>query len=135
VPTRDIHSQATHNPGSPVRLETTLPDPRAAQLAKLADELHVSKSTLIDEALSLLFTGLIESRRGRRLAIIDAETQRVVSQVSTPSLSQLEWTAHPEEVRLTPKALSRVAELIADPPPPTPALRRAMARLRGKARR
>lgn len=118
-----------------MRLETTLPDPRAAQLAKLADELHVSKSALIDEALSLLFTGLIEARKGHRLAIIDARTQRVISQVATPSLSQLEWTTYSEEIVLTPKALSRVAELIANPPPPTPALRKAMARVRRKARR
>jgi hypothetical protein len=112
-----------------------LPDPRAAQLAKLADELHVSKSALIDEALSLLFTGLIEARKGHRFAIIDAKTQRVISQVATPSLSQLEWTTYSETIELSPAALSQIAELNANPPPPTPALRRAMARHRGKARR
>ncbi|MGB8931818.1 MAG: hypothetical protein WCC48_11280 [Anaeromyxobacteraceae bacterium] len=118
-----------------MRIETTLPDPRAAQLAELAEELNVSKSALIDEALALLFTGLIEARKGHRLAIIDAETQRVISQVATPSLSQLEWTNHVESIELTPAALARIAELNENPPPPTPALRNAMARRRGKARR
>ena len=118
-----------------MRLETTLPDPRAAQLAKLAAELHVSKSALIDEALSLLFTGLIEARKGHRLAIIDARTQRVISQVATPSLSQLEWTTYRETIELSAAALAQIAELNANPPPATPALRKAMAQFKKRSRR
>jgi DNA-binding transcriptional MocR family regulator len=101
-----------------MRIETTLPDPRARQLAELADELHMSKSAVIEEALALLFTGLVEARRGRRVAIIDAESQRVISQLATPALSQVEWASRREPVT--------VSEGVASPPKATAALRKAM---------
>jgi len=109
-----------------MRLEATIPDPRAAQLAELAKELKVSKSTLIEEALSLLFTGLVEARHGRRFAIIEAESQRIVSQVATPLLSQIEWTAHREQVSLSAEGQAKLEQTVARPPKPTAALRRAM---------
>jgi hypothetical protein len=114
-----------------MRLEATLPDPRAEQLAALADELQTSKSALIEEALTLLFTGVLEARRGRRIAIVDAQSERVVSQLATSSLSQIEWAAHRERISVREPALARAAELVEKCPAPGPALRRAM----GKARR
>jgi hypothetical protein len=113
-----------------MRIETTLPDPRARQLAEVADELHMSKSAVIEEALALLFTSLFEARRGRRVAIIDAETQRVISQLSTPALSQVEWTAHRERLTIGVPAFSMAAEAVANPPRPTPGLRKAMRSIR-----
>jgi hypothetical protein len=113
-----------------MRIETTLPDPRARQLAEVADELHMSKSAVIEEALVLLFTSLFEARRGRRVAIIDAESQRVISQLATPALSQVEWTAYRERVTVGEAAFSMAAEAVANPPPATPALRKAMRRAR-----
>lgn len=109
-----------------MRIETTLPDPRARQLAELADELHMSKSAVIEEALALLFTGLVEARRGRRVAIIDAESQRVISQLATPALSQVEWASRREPVTVSEGGLLRVAEAVASPPKATTALRKAM---------
>jgi len=117
-----------------MRIEATLPDPRAQQLADLADELQTSKSALIEEALALLFTSLIEARRGRRVAIIDAETQRVISQLATPALSQLEWAVHRQRVDVGEPGLLMAAEAIARPPRPTPALQKAMKKAR-KGRR
>jgi hypothetical protein len=113
-----------------MRIEATLPDPRAQQLADLADELQTSKSALIEEALALLFTSLIEARRGRRVAIIDAVTQRVISQLATPALSQLEWAASRERVTVGMPGLLMAAEAVANPPRPTPALRKAMKKAR-----
>ncbi len=109
-----------------MRIETTLPDPRAQQLAEMADELQMSKSAVIEEALALLFTSLAEARRGRRMAIIDAETQRVISQLSTPALSQMEWTASRERLTLGSREFSMAAEAVANPPKATAALRRAV---------
>jgi len=113
-----------------MRIEATLPAPRAQQLADLADELQTSKSAIIEEALALLFTSLLEARRGRRVAIIDAETQRVVSQLATPVLSQLEWASHRERLTIGTPGLLLAAEAVADPPRPTPALRKAMRKAR-----
>ena len=109
-----------------MRIETTLPDPRARQLAELADELLMSKSAVIEEALALLFTGLVEARRGRRLAIIDAESQRVISQLATPALSQVEWASRREPVNVSEAGILRVAKAVATPPKATAALRKAM---------
>jgi hypothetical protein len=113
-----------------MRLEATIPDPRYAQLAELSEELNVSKSTLIDEALSLLMTGLMEARHGRRFAIIDAESQSVVTQVATPLLTQAAWVAHREKIELSRKEAQKVDELLAKPPKPTAALRKAVAQRR-----
>jgi hypothetical protein len=109
-----------------MRIETTLPEPRAQQLAEMADELQMSKSAVIEEALALLFTSLAEARRGRRMAIIDAETQRVISQFSSPALSQMEWTASRERLTLGAREFSMAAEAVANPPRPTAALRKAV---------
>ncbi len=113
-----------------MRIETTLPDPRARQLSEVAAELHMSKSAVIEEALALLFTSLLEARRGRRVAIVDAETNRVITQLSTPALSQVEWATHRERIELPEAGLLRVAEAVAHPPEPAPALRKAMRRRR-----
>jgi len=113
-----------------MRIETTLPDPRARQLAEMADELHMSKSAVIEEALALFFTSLVEARRGRRVAIIDAESQRVISQLATPALSQVEWASQRERVAVSGAGFARVAEAVAKPPKATAALRKAMQHAR-----
>ncbi len=77
-------------------------------------------------ALALLFISLVEVRRGRRLAIVDANTQRVISQLATPALSQVEWTGNRERLSLGTAEFSMAAEAVANPPAPTPALRKAM---------
>jgi hypothetical protein len=60
------------------------------------------------------------------MAIIDAETQRVISQLSTPALSQMEWTASRERLTLGAREFSMAAEAVANPPRPTAALRSAV---------
>lgn len=113
-----------------MRLEATISEPRNAQLRELAAELKVSKSTLIDEALAVFMTGLMEARNGRRFAIIDAVSRAVVSQIASPLLSQAEWIAHREKIKLSRKEADTVDRLLADPPKPTAALREAAARQR-----
>ena len=113
-----------------MRIEATIPDPRGEQLQQLADELKVSRSQLVEEALALFLTAATEARGGRRVAIIEAESRAQVREVVSPSLSQLEWAAHVEKIALSRRGVRRVAELIGRPPTPTPALRRALSRRR-----
>lgn len=114
-----------------MRIEATLPDPRGLQLAELADELKMSKSELVQEAISLLMMALSGARRGQRVAMIDAASQRVVAEVTTPLLTQIEWTAGREKMTLSRREAAKVDALVAEPPAPTRALRKAMRRRQG----
>lgn len=117
----------------PTRLEATLPDPRGAQVVELANSLKVSRSAFVEEALSLLVMAIMEARHGRRVAIVDTASQRVVSQLTTPLLMQVEWGTQPrEKIALTRREAKKVDELLANPPSPGPALRRAMSRRRNR---
>jgi uncharacterized protein (DUF1778 family) len=111
-----------------IRVEATLPEPRGLQLAELADELNVTKSDLVQEAVSLLITALSGARRGQRVAMIDAASREVVTEVTTPLLTQIEWTVRREKIILSRREAAKVDELLSNPPEPTPALRKAMAR-------
>lgn len=111
-----------------IRVEATLPEPRGLQLTELATELNVTKSDLVQEAISLLMTALSGARRGQRVAMIDAASREVVTEVLTPLLTQIEWTVGREKITLSQREAARVDELLSKPPAPTPALRKAMAR-------
>ena len=54
-----------------MRFEATIPDNRANAAAQLADELGLSRSQLMDEALALFLKAVVEVRRGRRLVTLD----------------------------------------------------------------
>jgi len=110
-----------------MRLEATISDPWAEALQKLANEMKISKSQIIEEALALFHKAILETRKGRRMAVIDPATQKPVCEVSSPSLTQIEWTSHWETITLTDEEASRVDELLANPPEPTEALRKIMA--------
>lgn len=110
-----------------MRIEATLPESRGLQLNEVATELNVTKSALVEEALSLLLTALTGVRRGQRVAMIDAASQKVVVEVVTPLLTQIEWTAGREKITLSRREAEKVGALLADPPAPTAALRKAMA--------
>lgn len=109
-----------------MRIEATLPDGRGQQLDAAARELGLSRSELISEAVSILLTALHECRRGFRLALVNAAERKVVRELVTPALAQVEWQAHRGKV-----TLPNGAKLAADPEP-TPALRKLTARRRRK---
>jgi hypothetical protein len=113
-----------------MRIEATIADPRAEQLSQLADQLHVSKSQLIEEALAVFLKAVLEAKLGRRLAFIDPTSRQAVCEVASPSLTQLEWTAHQASIQVTSEAMEQVARLVTKPPAPTAKLKRAMARRR-----
>lgn len=113
-----------------MRVEATIGDVRGAQLSELADELGVPKSALVEEALSLLLTALMGTRRGQRVAMIDAASHKVVAELATPLLTQIEWTASREKIALSRKEAAGMDALLSHPPAPTAALRNAMSRRR-----
>jgi hypothetical protein len=114
-----------------MRLEATIPESRGAAAVKLAEELGLSRSQLVDEALSLFMKAVIEVRRGRRLVTLDARSSQPACEIATPTLSALEWALSSEKVELPPEALAKMTELAEAAPQPGPRLRAAAKRPRG----
>ena len=115
------------------RLEATVPEARMEQMSHLEEELGLSRSQIVDEALSLFFKTVMEMKQGWRLAFLDAESQRV-REFSSPALTQVEWTTHRERIVLSDGEFDRAQKILENPPGPTPALKEAVAR-RAKRRR
>jgi hypothetical protein len=111
-----------------MRLEATISAARAAQLAEVVAELKTTKSQLAAEAPALFLKAFMEAKRGRRVAIIEPETRQTVTEMVSPSLSQVEWAAYREKVALSEK--DKVGNLVAHPREPTKALRRVLAKKR-----
>ena len=111
-----------------MRLEATIPDHRGAAVLELAEELGVSRSQLIDEALPLFMKAVTEVRRGRRLVTLDPQSSEPACELATPTLSALEWTMRPEKVDLPATALARMGQLVKAPPKPGARLRAAAKR-------
>jgi hypothetical protein len=74
-----------------VRFEATIPDGRAAAAIMLASDLGLSRSQLIDEALSLFLMATIEAKRDRKLVTVDRQTGAVACELTTPTLATLAW--------------------------------------------
>jgi hypothetical protein len=112
-----------------MRLEATLSETRREQLRTLQAELKLTKSQVIDEALSIFLKAYMETKRGNRLAIIDADGRQTV-EVASPSLSQVEWASFSKRLKLSTPAVNKIKRMIKHPAAPTAALRKAMARRR-----
>jgi hypothetical protein len=111
-----------------MRLEATIPDGRGAAVVKLAEELGLTKSQLIDEALTLFMTAVMEVRRGRRLMTMEQGGSQPACEIVTPSLSMMEWALLPTQVTLPTTAVEKIAALAQAPA-------KAGARLRAAAKR
>src|SRR6185369_2040571 len=113
-----------------MRLEATVPDNRGSAFMQLADELGLSRSQLIDEALALFLKVVLEVRRGRRLVTIDPRSSQPACEMVTPTLAALEWALQPEKLELPAEALAKMHELVEAAPQPSPRLRAAAKRHR-----
>ena len=111
-----------------MRVEATIPDARGQQLDEAARELGLSRSDLIGEALAVFLTSLAERRHGLRLALIDAVRGKIVRELVTPALSQIDWHAHRETITLPTGTV--LAKALASDVKPTPALRKLTTRPR-----
>jgi hypothetical protein len=113
-----------------MRLEATVPDNRGSAVVQLADELGLSRSQIIDEALALFLKAVLEVRRGRRLVTVEPGSSAPACELATPTLSALEWALGPERLVLPPEALAKVREHVEAPPAPNARLRAAAKRHR-----
>ena len=108
-----------------MRIEATVPDSRGAALKELAEELGLSKSEIIDEALALFIKVVEEARRGRRVVSVGSPGE-LPCEITTPSLTLLEWMHARQGITLSTAAVEHMADLIASPPAPNAALRAAL---------
>ncbi len=113
-----------------MRLEATIPDNRGNAAVQLADELGLSRSQLIDEALALFLKAVVEVRRGRRLVTLDPSSSQPACELATPTLSALEWALKPELLELPAEAVTKMRDLAKAAPQPSPRLRAAAQRHR-----
>lgn len=112
-----------------MRLEATVPDSRGSAVQELADQLGLSRSQIIDEALSLFLKAVLEIRRGRRLVTQDPRNQ-AVCELMTPTLAALEWALSPDKLELPDAALAKMKEMVDAPAEPSARLRAAAKRRR-----
>lgn len=111
-----------------MRVEATLPDSRGLALGQLAEELGLSRSQIVDEALGLFLKAVMEVRRGHRLVTMGAG--QATCELSTPTLAALEWTAHAKPLVLSDSAVEKMADLLDRPPAPNARLTEAFRRKR-----
>lgn len=109
-----------------MRLEATIPDHRAQVLLDLADELGLSRSQVIDEAIALFLMAVAAVKRGHRVASLGSTGER---ELTTPLLAALELAlAKGPDIVLSPDAIERVRALLLEARKPSPRLRRAAQR-------
>ena len=111
-----------------MRVEATIPASRGSAVAELAEELGLSRSQIVDEALALFLKAVLEARRGRRLVMVGPGGSESSCEIATPTLSALEWAARPQRVELPAAALARMRDAGRTPP-------KANSRLRAAAKR
>ncbi len=109
-----------------MRVEATIPESRGSAVAELAEELGLSRSQIVDEALALFLKAVLEIRRGRRLVMVGPDASE--TEIATPTLSALEWAAQPQRVELPAASVRRIHEMTRKPP-------KASSRLRAAAKR
>jgi len=114
-----------------MRIEATVPESRGEALVELAQQLGLTRSQIIDEALALFLKAVVEVRRGRRVVTIESNGTTPACEMSTPTLTMLEWAGQRPVIDLSAGGLGKVAELVESPPPPTEALKRVRSRRRG----
>ncbi len=113
-----------------MRLEATVPDSRGAAVVELAEQLGLSRSQIVDEALALFMKAVVEIRRGRRLVTLDPQSAQPACELATPTLSALEWATKPEKLAVSARELRKMAEAIGAPPKPGARLKAAAKRHR-----
>jgi hypothetical protein len=113
-----------------MRIEATIPDNRGTAVQELADELGLSRSQIIDEALSLFIKAVLEIRRGRRLVTLEPDNIHAACELTTPTLTTIEWALKPERLELSDDALAKMQEMVDGPAKPNAKLRAAAKRRR-----
>lgn len=109
-----------------MRIEATLPDSRGNAALKLAEELGLTRSQLVDEAIALFMKVVLEVKKGRRLVTIDPSHNHPACELATPTLTTLEWaTASGPSIKLTADEFEKFVEVTERPPEPSEYLKQA----------
>lgn len=111
-----------------MRIEATVPESRGQAVQELAEQLGLSKSQIVDEALALFLKAVIELRRGRRLVTQDPDNHQSTCELTTPTLTTLEWALTVGTIELPEAALSKMQALVEAAPAPGARLRAAAKR-------
>ncbi|HNH49434.1 MAG TPA: hypothetical protein PKY30_20470 [Myxococcota bacterium] len=111
-----------------MRVEATLPESRGLALDQLANELGLSRSQVVDEAVGLFLKVVLEARRGHRLVTLSGDLP--ACELSTPTLAAMEWTARSQALTLSEASIDKIADLIESPPSPSARLSQAFRRKR-----
>ena len=110
------------------RIEATIPEPRLEQVKHLEEELGLTKSQIVEEAIGLFFKAVLEVRQGHRVGFMANDKKSLAVEFTSPALSQVEWTTHRETIRLSNKGFARMKQLLDKPAAPAAALKAAVAR-------
>lgn len=115
-----------------MRFEATLSQRKGEALVQLAQELGMTKSQLMDEALGLYLKIVLEARKGKRLAILQSELPSGEGncELTTPALALLEWTAQRQVIELEPEEFKTLVELSEHPSEPNQALKQLIRKYR-----
>jgi hypothetical protein len=108
-----------------MRLEATVPDSRGSAVLELAEQLGLSRSQIVDEAISLFLKAVLEIRQGRRLVTQDPRGSQAVCELTTPTLTTLEWALSSEKLDLPQSAILKIQDLVEAPSTPSDRLRAA----------
>ena len=119
------------------RLSPTGPRPDARPRApptaagqRRCEERGLRRSWIIDEALSLFVKAVLEIGRGRRRVTLDPQNLHAVCELTTPTLTAIEWALQPDKLELSDAALAKMQELVDAPVEPGARLRTAARRRR-----
>lgn len=108
-----------------MRVEATVPDSRGAALKELSEQLGMSKSQVIDDALSFFLMAVMEVRKGRRFMSVGSNDD-ARAEVMTPTLAQMQWMIARQDLNLSDEGMGRMLDLIDNPPEANDALRAAL---------
>jgi hypothetical protein len=111
-----------------MRMEATIPDSRGKAAVELAEELGLSRSQLVDEALGLYLKIVLEVRRGRRITMSDPLGKEPTQELATPALAALEWALRPARVEVSGETFKRIHAITEKPVAAGDRLRKAARR-------
>ena len=107
-----------------MRLETTITDrPDIERVEYLQRVLDASNASLLRDAVLVYAWAVSEALAGRRIASLGATGP--AREYTSPFLERATWLSR-ERIQLSPEGFAHVADMVQNPPAPTPELRDLM---------
>ena len=112
--------------GDIMRIEATVSDIRGAALLEMCQQLGLSRSQVVDEAITLLVMLAQEARSGRRLVSQGRSKKDLPREIRTPILAQVEWLAQRQTIDASDEMIQKIVDLVNSSPAPAEALKKLM---------